>query len=88
MDHLYTDHTLDYLVESLSNWIEKDNQAMQLYRQLTEGHFLNEEAYVNALSESEQQYLHQILKKEMGYAKTGQDDVRLSELNEVDERLF
>ncbi|TCP30557.1 hypothetical protein EV207_10586 [Scopulibacillus darangshiensis] len=88
MAQMFDDHTLDYLMESLSNWIDDDVKAVSLYRQLVAGHYPDEKAFVESLSEEEQLYLNGILTKEMDYAKTGQDDVRLTQLNEVYERLF
>lgn len=82
------DHTLDYLRESLSNWLDDDHAARDIYKKLMKGHYPNEESFVNDLSQEEAAYLDDVLKKEINYAKDEQDPLRLAELNEVYERLI
>ncbi|MFC7392372.1 sporulation protein [Scopulibacillus cellulosilyticus] len=82
------DYTLDYLKESLSNWVDRDDRALNLFHKIENHQFPNEEAFVEVLSEEETEYLHDVLRKEMAYAKNEQDEVRYSQLSDVFEQLI
>lgn len=82
------DHTLDYLRESLSNWLDEDHAARQIYKKLMHEHYRNEEEFSKDLTRQEAAYLDDIMKKEMNYAKDEQDMIRFKELHEVYERLI
>lgn len=82
------DHTLDYLLESLSNWVDTHDQAKALYKKLTHNHYPNEQAFAAHLSQEESHFLTDILTDEINYAKQAGDDVRLNQLNEMYEQLY
>jgi hypothetical protein len=82
------DHTLDYLLESLSNWVDTHAEARTIYRKLVNHPYQNERAFAKALSPEESHFLTDILTEEMHYAQQEQDDVRLGQLNEVYEQLY
>ncbi len=81
------DHTLDYLRESVSNYIEND-MAQKIYHKLESGNYTSEGEFVKDLDDDEIGYLDAILKREIAYAKNVQHDERVKELNEVYELLF
>nr|WP_038246056.1 hypothetical protein [Virgibacillus massiliensis] len=81
------DHTLKYLRESLSNYM--DNPYCQtIVGKMEQGHFASEVAFVKQLSEEELTYLNDVLENEINYAKEVQFDNRVKELTEVYEQLF
>jgi|GEM_PF-415287 hypothetical protein len=82
------DHTLDYLRESLSNWIEEDELAYRIYHKLENSTYSSERDFAAHLSQEEIQHLSELIKKEMHYANQEQDTVRLAQLNEVYEQLY
>ena len=82
------DHTLDYLRESLSNWIDKDETAYRLYHKLENNVFSSERDFANTLNEEDIHHLSEMIKKEMRYADQEEDTIRLSQLNEVFEQLY
>ncbi|GAA0429878.1 MAG: sporulation protein [Bacillota bacterium] len=81
------DHTLDYLRESLSNYINNDT-CRQIVRKLERGNYANELDFVKRISEEEMTYLNDVLENEIAYAKSVQYDRRVKELTEVYEQLF
>lgn len=81
------DQTLDYLRESLSNYIEND-MCQQIYRKLESGNYAGEGKFVEDLNDDEMAYLNEVLEREISYAKNVQHDSRVKELNEVYELLF
>ncbi|MGV3488647.1 MAG: hypothetical protein ACO1OC_08710, partial [Tuberibacillus sp.] len=82
------DHTLDYLRESLSNWIDKDETAYRLYHKLENNIYSSERTFANTLDQEEIHYLSEIVKQEIHYAEQEDDTVRLGQLNEVFEQLY
>ncbi|MEH7177742.1 sigma-G-dependent sporulation-specific acid-soluble spore protein CsgA [Neobacillus vireti] len=82
------DHTLGYLREILSNYVDGHNEGRQVYRKLMEGKFSSEGDFVRHLNYKEITFLNEILPKEINYAKEEQDEKRAYELNEVFELLF
>ncbi|WP_099157796.1 sigma-G-dependent sporulation-specific acid-soluble spore protein CsgA [Virgibacillus ndiopensis] len=81
------DNTLEYLRESLSNYIESDI-CRQIYQKLERGNYKGEGEFVEDLNDDEMQYLNAMLEREINYAKNVQHDNRVKELNEVYELLF
>ncbi|MFD1040421.1 sporulation protein [Virgibacillus byunsanensis] len=79
------DYTLDYLRESLANYIDND-MCQQIYGKLDQ--YKNEGEFVRDLDEEEIAYLNDVVKKELDYAKNVQNDVRVQELTEVYELLL
>jgi len=51
------DHTLDYLRESLSNWIDKDETAYRLYHKLENNTYSSERDFANILDQEDIHYL-------------------------------
>lgn len=82
------DHTLDYLKESLSNWVDTHKRAMALYKKLEHHHYENEEAFAKALSPEEIHFLSEVLAQEIEYADQEQDDTRKAQLMEMNEQLY
>jgi acyl-CoA synthetase (NDP forming) len=82
------DHTLEYLRESLSNWIDENETAFRIYKKLENHAYTNEKDFVNDLEQDEIKYLSELVHEEMHYADQEQDAVRLSQLNEVFEQLY
>lgn len=82
------DHTLGYLKETLSNYTDSHSEGKQIYKKLTGAHYGSEGAFVRELSQTEIEFLNQILPKEIKYAAQAHDQKRLYELNEVYELLF
>ncbi|MGY0693780.1 sporulation protein [Virgibacillus sp. FSP13] len=80
------DHTLDYLRESLSNYMEND-LCQQIYEKMESGNYDGEEEFVRDLDDDEMSYLNAMLEREINYAKNVQNDSRVKELNEVYELL-
>lgn len=82
------DETLAYLKESLSNWADDNPAAHDLYQKL-QGYMGESEAhFASDLSQEEVQFLSEIMNKEISYAEHANDDVRLAQLNEVNEQLY
>nr|WP_087973562.1 sigma-G-dependent sporulation-specific acid-soluble spore protein CsgA [Oceanobacillus rekensis] len=81
------DQTLQYLRESLSNYIEND-VCQQILSKIETGRYANEESFVSDLDGQEMDYLDMVLEQELDYAKNVQNDDRVKELNEVYEQLF
>lgn len=82
------DKTLGYLRESLSNWAENNEYALQLFKKIESNQYKNEEEFVRDLSEEEVIYLNNVLPTELEYAKDEQDGLRYAQLNEVFEQLI
>lgn len=85
MDNI--DHTLDYLRESLSNYME-NGMCQHIVTKMETAHYKNEEQFVRNLTEEEMAYLNDVLENELDYAKNVENDVRVKELTEVYELLF
>jgi hypothetical protein len=81
------DRTLQYLRESLSNYIEND-VCQQILSKIENKNYANEESFVGDLDGQEMDYLDMVLENELDYAKNVQNDDRVKELNEVYEQLF
>lgn len=81
------DNTLNYLRESLSNYMDND-MCQQLVQRIGSDKYADEEQFVRDLSEEEMAYLNDVLETELNYAKNVDNDVRVKELNEVYELLF
>ncbi|WP_407668341.1 sporulation protein [Oceanobacillus damuensis] len=81
------DNTLEYLRESLSNYIEND-MCQQILAKMEANKYANEEKFVSDLDGEEMNYLDMVLENELDYAKNVQNDIRVQELNEVYEQLF
>lgn len=82
------DHTLDYLRESLSNWIDENETAYRIYHKLENHVYSNERDFAQALDQDEIKYLSELVREEMHYAGQEEDSVRLTQLNEVFEQLY
>ncbi|MBC5636530.1 sporulation protein [Ornithinibacillus sp. BX22] len=81
------DHTLKYLLESVSNY-EESELSQSIYQKLKHNQYQNERAFVDDLDDKEIQYLDQILEREINYAENVQDDIRVQQLREVYELIF
>uniref|UniRef100_UPI00403EF822 sporulation protein n=1 Tax=Ornithinibacillus sp. FSL M8-0202 TaxID=2921616 RepID=UPI00403EF822 len=81
------DHTLQYLLESLSNY-EDSELSQTIYQKLKHNPYQSEREFVDDLDDKEIQYLDQILEREINYAENVQDDVRVQQLREVYELIF
>ncbi|MGJ9459249.1 sigma-G-dependent sporulation-specific acid-soluble spore protein CsgA [Oceanobacillus sp. CF4.6] len=81
------DQTLQYLRESLSNYMEND-VCQQILSKIEANNYTSEESFVSDLDGKEMDYLDMVLENELDYAKNVQDDTRVKELNEVYEQLF
>lgn len=81
------DHTLDYLRESLANYMEND-MCQQITKKLEAKQYVNEEQFVRDLQQEEITYLSDVLENELNYAKRVAHDQRVKELTEVYELLF
>ena len=82
------DYTLDYLKESLSNWVDENETAYKIYQKLDDHYYENEEVFVKNLDEDEKDYLSGILTIELDYAKQEADHTRIGQLNEIYEQLY
>lgn len=82
------DHTLNYVLESLSNWVDTHEQARSLYKKLTHHHYKDERAFAMHLSPEESHFLTDLLSEEINYAQQAGDDIRLGQLNEMSEQLY
>jgi hypothetical protein len=82
------DKSLGYLRESLSNWSEGNEIALELFRKLESNQYNNEIEFVKDLSEEEVIYLNDVLPQELKYAKDEQDGLRYQQLNDVYEQLI
>lgn len=82
------DHSLMYLRESLSNYVEEDDLCQQIWSKLEDEDYEAESDFVEKLEEEEIVYLDTLLAKEINYAKNVQDEKRVKELNDVYELLF
>ena len=81
------EHSLQYLRESLSNYLEEDTMSQHIYRKLENGNYDSENEFVVNLDEEEIDYLDAMLGREINYAETALDDVRVKELNDIHELL-
>ena len=81
------DQTLQYLRESLSNYMEND-VCQQILSKIEANNYTSEESFVSDLDGKEMDYLDMVLENELDYAKNVQNDTRVKELNEVYEQLF
>ncbi|QKY71556.1 sporulation protein [Lentibacillus sp. CBA3610] len=81
------DNTLSYLRESLVNHQEND-MTKQIADKLERNGYKNEEEFVRNLNEEEMEYLDQVVKKELNYARNAEDEVRAGQLREIYELLF
>ncbi len=81
-------HSLKYVQESLSNYIEDDPVSMKIYRKIEQESFESEEEFIEDLQEGEADYLDKLLAREIQYAKSVGDDVRERELSVIYELLF
>lgn len=82
------EHSLMYLRESLSNYVEENVLCQQIYTKLETKKYDNEADFVEELEEEEIVYLDDLLAKEINYAQSVQDDIRVKELNDIYELLF
>ncbi|ADU30612.1 sigma-G-dependent sporulation-specific acid-soluble spore protein CsgA [Evansella cellulosilytica] len=82
------DVSLRYLLESLSNYIDDDEEANEVYVKLKRNSFKNEKDFSKSLSTREIEKMNQIIKNEIHYANEENDEKRSKELNEVYENLF
>ncbi|WP_164670414.1 sporulation protein [Virgibacillus doumboii] len=81
------DDTLKYLRESLANYSEHE-LCQQINQKLESADYDSEGDFVKTLDDREMAYLNDVLEREINYAKNVQNDIRVSELNEVYELLF
>ncbi|WP_188456725.1 sporulation protein [Virgibacillus oceani] len=81
------DKTLQYLRESLSNYIDSDICG-GIYQKLEYKNYNGEGEFVEELNDDEMKYLNSMLVREINYARNVQNDNRVKELNEVYELLF
>ncbi|MFC2947096.1 sporulation protein [Virgibacillus sediminis] len=81
------DHTLNYLRESLSNYMDNE-MCQQIVRKMETNQYVSEGHFVKDLDEEEITYLNDVLENELDYAKGVQHDIRVKELTEVYELLF
>lgn len=81
------DNTLNYLRESLANYSEND-MCKQINKKLDMKKYKNENEFVKNLDEEEIAYLNSVVEKELKYAKSVQNDIRVKELTEVYEQLI
>ncbi|MFC4024605.1 sporulation protein [Oceanobacillus longus] len=81
------DQTLQYLRESLSNYIEND-VCQQILSKIEANNYTSEEIFISDLDGKEMDYLDMVLENELDYAKNVQNDKRVKELNDVYEQLF
>lgn len=82
------DHSLKYLRESLSNYVEDDDLCQQICSKLEDQDYESEIDFVEELDDDEITYLDALLEREINYAQNAQDDVRVKELNDIYELLF
>ncbi|MEK5523147.1 sporulation protein [Heyndrickxia sporothermodurans] len=81
------DTTLAYLRESLSNHLNHSIWE-EIYKKLQANTNQNEMEFVRTLSEEETAFLNSVLEKEIRYAQDEQDQIRVTQLNEVYELLI
>lgn len=82
------EQALLYLRESLANYVNDNKVSKKIYLKLRRGNYKNEQDFVEELTEREVFYLNKLLAQEMHYAKNNDDQVRLSQLNEIYELLY
>ncbi|HEY4600019.1 MAG TPA: sporulation protein [Cerasibacillus sp.] len=82
------EQTLLYLRESLANYVNDNKVSKKIYLKLRRGNYKDERDFVEDLTEREVSYLNKLLAQEMHYAKNNDDQVRLSQLNEIYELLY
>lgn len=80
--------SLQYLSESLSNYVEEDNICQQICEKLEHENYEEEIDFIEALEEEEVIHLETILKKEINYAEGAADDVRVKKLENIYQILF
>lgn len=81
-------HSLKYVQESLSNYMDDDLVSMSIYQRIEQHTFESEEEFIEELEEGEANYLDKILEREISYARSAGDDVRERELSVIYELLF
>lgn len=82
------EQTLAYLRETLSNYTDRHQVSLQIYRKLENKPYKREGDFVRELDEQEIEFLNQVLPDEINHAMEAQDYNRVQELNEVYELLF
>lgn len=80
--------SLQYLSESLSNYVEDDNVCQEICGKLENGNYEDEVDFVEALEEEEVAYLESVLQKEIAYASSAQDEIRVNKLQAIYQVLF
>nr|WP_077330043.1 sporulation protein [Virgibacillus siamensis] len=80
------DTTLKYLRESLANY-DGNKLSQQISEKLGSNEFSGEGDFVKSLTDEEMAYLIDVLEQEISYARSVQNDQRVTELNEVFELL-
>lgn len=80
--------SLKYLSESLSNYVEEDRMSQKINSKLEQQDYETESDFVEDLDDEEIEYLNTLLEREINYAQSVQDDVRVKELNDIYELLF
>jgi len=75
--------TLLYLKESIANYADENKLGQRIYNKLKEKAYHNEEEFLENLSEKEMDYLDDVLRMEMRYARSAQDSIREKQLNEI-----
>lgn len=81
------EHTLLYLRESLANYTENEF-GKEIYDKIETENYHDEAAFIKDLNDKEMAYLESVLQREIDYAKSAQDTVRLRQLHEVSELIL
>src|SRR5690625_3397215 len=81
-------HSLKYLRESLSNYIEEDEICKHIWEKLLGKDYGSEIEFIEQLEDEEVVQLNHVLEKEIDYAHDVQDEVRIKELNDIYELLL
>lgn len=77
-----------YLRESLSNYIEDNGICEVICLKLERKDYENQTEFIDELDEEEVDYLNVVLEKEINYAESAEDEVRVNKLNEIYQLLF
>lgn len=80
--------SLQYLSESLSNYVEEDDMCQRICTKLENGDYDEEIAFIEDLEEEEVVYLESVLNKEIAYAEGALDEVRVRKLEDIYQILF
>lgn len=80
--------SLQYLSESLSNYVEENSMCQEICSKLEAGNYEEEIDFVESLDEEEVVFLENILQKEIDYAAGAQDDIRVRKLEAIYQVLF